>query len=238
MLVRSTDAESGIAFNDSGSANTFGTRLGSKADDLTFTTNGSERMRIDSAGNVGIGNQDPKNKLHVTGVAGTSPGVAISEELGRVWQLSAVDTTEFRIGHGGTPASMTEYMRIDSSGNVGIGEASPNVKLVVDGSTRVTTSFIAPSADSAAAPAYTWNGDTDTGMFRRSDDSMGFSTGGVQRMYISSGGVARVVTDGNDDRIAGTASGASAATIERFITCSQAEYNALTPDANTLYIIV
>ena len=65
MLVQSTAAESGIAFNDSGSSNTFGTRLGSKADDLTFTTNGSERMRIDSSGNVGIGDTNPSVPLSV-----------------------------------------------------------------------------------------------------------------------------------------------------------------------------
>lgn len=172
VLVQSTGVESGIAFNDSGSTNTFSTRLGSKADDFTFTTSGSERMRIDSTGNVGIGN------------------------------------------------------------------TSPDVKLVVVGSTRVTTSFIAPSSDTKSAPAYTWNTDEDTGMFRRASNAIGFTVGGSEIMYMSSSGVARIVTDGNDDRIAGTASEASATTISRFITCSQAEYNGLTKNANTLYIIV
>jgi len=151
-------------------------------------------------------------------------------------QLSIQTTSDMRFGTDGT----TEAMRIKSDGNVGIGITNPSQKLDVDGSIKLATDgqVLAGQGVAGGYIGYAFNGDPDTGMFRRSADSIGFATAGVRRMYISSGGIVRVTTDGNDDRVAGTASEAGASTIERFVTLSQSEYNALSPDANTLYIIV
>ena len=41
----------------------------------------------------------------------------------------------------------------------------------------------------ASAPAYAFNNDTNTGMFRASTDALGFSTGGTERLRADSGGV-------------------------------------------------
>ena len=41
--------------------------IGSSYGYLTLTTNNTERMRIDSSGNVGIGMDNPVNKLDVAG---------------------------------------------------------------------------------------------------------------------------------------------------------------------------
>ena len=54
-----------IRFADSGS-NTAGYIIYShSADNLQFATNGSERMRIDSSGNVGINSANPPSRLHL-----------------------------------------------------------------------------------------------------------------------------------------------------------------------------
>ncbi len=133
---------------------------GTNAHYLAFGTsaNGAapaERMRIDSAGNVGIGTSSPGFNLDVTGAASTSATVRVTGGSGAntnaVLDLTGrgsgnqFNNTEIRsIGaaaNGGTltfhtddtSAVLQERMRIDSSGNVGIGTSSPEFKLTAFG---------------------------------------------------------------------------------------------------------
>mgnify|MGYP000937490592 CR=1 FL=1 len=132
------------------------------ADTVTVETAGSERMRIDSSGNVGIGTSSPTTNLYVNGVsaggqlnalsvvndnytADTSESVAIQ---GLVKSGSGAAAVSGRIVFGkddtfaaagnrdgniqfytNTDNSISEKMRIDSSGNVGIGTSSPDTLL-------------------------------------------------------------------------------------------------------------
>jgi hypothetical protein len=108
-------------------------------------------MRIDSSGNVGIGTADPRAKLHTyyntaddtftNLVSSFSPNIVL-EDL----STSAVDfqflvdadALQFRHGDASTDTKLTsEAMRIDSSGNVGIGTSSPSARLnVVDATSQ------------------------------------------------------------------------------------------------------
>jgi hypothetical protein len=101
----------------------------------------TERMRIDSAGNVGIGANSPTTSLTLgtgtTGVSFQSGSLALNSGKIAVIKPIEVGTGNghlvFETYEGGSGGG--ERMRIDSSGNVGIGDSSPSVKLDVYQST-------------------------------------------------------------------------------------------------------
>jgi len=114
---------------------------------IVFRPNGTERMRIDSSGNVGIGTDNPTGQLHIKGDA--DMGIRVESAAGGYSAISfgdSVDTVRGGITYYSTDNSLqfrgynnTERMRIDSSGNVGIGRTpvntlSPSLEMVSGGS--------------------------------------------------------------------------------------------------------
>ncbi len=278
-----TAAAPGYAF--SGDTNTG--IFGAAADQIGISTAGSERIRVDAAGNVGVGTTNPTSRLHVEdsanssvgsyvrntnggataytehrigndggfvgalGTGSTGTGAAYNDRLylendsSTSLGMSFIYNGDFRVYKGG---SSDEKLRIDSSGNVGIGTSSPTTgaRLDVTGTgvaassiviprdtvaNRPTTgvngmiryasdtnkfeayengawvdmigggggaaSSVAASVGSAGTPSMSFSGDTDTGLYNASsNNTISVAVGGTNIFNLSSAGLVSATTGG------------------------------------------
>ena len=134
---------------------------------ITFTTgdiagSATERMRIDSSGNVGIGTAPASNrKVHIKGTGFTELLVENSDATTSAVMLAAeggvgsIYTRSTESDSTAVPLTFhtgnDERMRIDSSGNVGIGVSSPDSTLHIpnNGSIRFGVSGATAKGDIA-----------------------------------------------------------------------------------------
>jgi hypothetical protein len=114
------------------------------ANNLLFRTNATERMRIDSSGNVGIGSTSPTQKLTVNGSIQTltnstsfdQNGVQLDYASGAGRMAAYISTgSNLQFFTNPNAGSTTERMRIDSSGNLLVGTTS------AFGSQKICVSF-------------------------------------------------------------------------------------------------
>jgi hypothetical protein len=168
---------------------------------IAFMTSNTERMRIDSSGNVGIGTASPDTQLHVSksSVSGTSYDsndlITIENNgFAAINMISSASTASTLIFSDATRAvgllqynhsdnsmrfntNSAERMRIDSSGNVGIGTSSPAAKLQVEGDIRLSHN----NPIEWGGTAYSIVGNATTGYLQ-------FNTASTERMRIDSSG--------------------------------------------------
>jgi hypothetical protein len=133
------------------------------ADTIAFSEGGAEVMRIDSAGSVGIGTSSPSQKLDVTGSILSSQSVTIGSsglyQAGSLYSdanwgmiLRAKQASPVAANFAFMNSAGTELMRIDPTGNVGIGTVSPQGRLDVAVNGSVTSSIRSTTAGSIASP--------------------------------------------------------------------------------------
>jgi len=163
---------------------------------FTISTGNQERLRIDTDGNVGIGTANPAGdfKLTISGSDSVLPGI---NALNNSTIFSAF--AESTYGYVGTRSNhpllfatnATERMRIDASGNVGIGTTNPTERLHVDGVSLITRSIYPvlqlQETGSTGVGQVAMNGDSFQ-LRQTQNFTMTFSTNNTERMRIAAGG--------------------------------------------------
>ena len=101
---------------------------------LTFGTSGTEKMRIDGSGNVGIGVTSPTTPLHVAGLVQIAESGETAFYGGNYVRMFGTQSFTFRNSGGSIKAQIglngNSYL---NGGNVGINATSPSAKLHVGG---------------------------------------------------------------------------------------------------------
>ena len=161
---------------------------------MTFYTGGSERMRVDTSGNVGIGTSSPGNKLHVNGDLRTQGNFFLANTTGqRIYPYYASATNHNYVGaesdgsltFGTGTSSPTERARIDSSGNLLVGTTTSNglITAQFNGLTQIGMTFNDTSnSGTTQAVVFRKNTATQVGSIQTSTTATSYVTSSDYRL--------------------------------------------------------
>ena len=197
---------------------------------LKFGTNNTERMRITSGGNVGIGTSSPSQKLEVSGGSGDVNAVVSTAGASNQAGLTLSNgTRSFRIISDGSGNALKIYddtagaerMRLTADGKLGIGTSSPLAALHVKTSTTDYTGDVVISGtrpylvfDDVTSGQNGFSIGVDGGVvtFGQGDFSTNSNVYGTERMRLDQSGnllVGKSAYNNNDNGVAITPSGTS-----------------------------
>ena len=199
-----TAAAPGVTGDDTDTGLFYGTDL------IGFSTGGTERLRIDSSGKVGIGTASPARELHLVTAGNTAIRIeggashtcqllftpaSGTEHQGRIGYYHANDYMDFY-------TAANERMRIDSSGRVLIGTTTEGAGTYAETFTIAGTTHCGMtirSATNGVGSIYFSDGTSGDSEYRgyieynHTSDFFKLATAASERLRITSAGI--VVTD-------------------------------------------
>ena len=164
-------------------------------DKVAITTAGAQRVVVDASGNVGIGTATPDFGLHLHSSSsyfkisnsGTGEGGSDGMLLG-IDGTGNIDLWNYENKFMRFATNNTERMRIDSSGNVGIGTTSPTHQLTVHSAS--TTAGTIEANRFSVRDNFGSVSSLGNGLVSPAVNTLAFATNSTERMRIySDGGV-------------------------------------------------
>ena len=168
----------------------------STAHDLRIITNATERIRVQSDGDVGIGSNAPAAKLHVTtGTSGVTPNTSGDELF-----IEGSGNSGITIGSGKTSTGRIYFGDADSntSGKIAYSHNTNHLNFTTNGTFNFvitddgiiqaqnsTGRFLVNNGGTPSLPTFSFVGDQDTGMFQNGSNVLAFACGGSTTLSLS-----------------------------------------------------
>jgi len=180
--------------------------------DMIFRVDGSEGMRIDSSGNVGIGTDSPSSLLHVAKTSGTDVDIARFSGASSAFNIKCSDlsastpTWTLRTFSGETLAfgeGLNESARFDGSGNFLVATTSTTLYNGTSGTGfayRAGNELTVARSGASVATFVRQTSDGDILSFKKDGTLVGsIGAHGSSRLYIVNGDTGLRLSDAEDD---------------------------------------